>query len=344
MIAVIPFEVELAVERRRALDLDAVAGLAPWQTVPLGRDVVSHAHDVRRHDDRAAFGDARHLETDPGARVLFDPSHVGLEGFRCRDALGHLADLVQLEAERVGEELDDAAPAGLDRTGMEHRCLEIERVPEPEELAREAGVGVGRVVHDLGDPYGVDALTTGRQYERDQVVRETGVEAGRVEADAVGLAGLLERPRELLARERRVDHRDHGRVRDVLARRENREPVVEGLVDARFADRHVAHDVGVESEQRVLVVRREDPRRCVEPAELGGVLADLVGRVRVHADELEIGALNDAAQGVEAHVPGAPLNHAKRTALRLGFVRHVRCLLLRSAMRFDRVSIVRHSV
>jgi hypothetical protein len=95
----------------------------------------------------------------------------------------------------------------------------------------------------------------------------------------------------------------------VLARREEPAEVVERalVIVERRAERRVTHAVGVEGEDRVDVVGRDDTGvgAVDEPAR---VRPDLVGVVDAHADEVEVRPLEDRPERLATHVACAPLH------------------------------------
>ena len=72
--------------------------------------------------------------------------------------------------------------------------------------------------------------------------------------------------------------------------------------------RRVDHAVGIQRHQRVDVVRGDHPRGLPQTTQLGGVAAHLAGAGRVQTDQLEVGALDDGAQCVDAHIAGRELD------------------------------------
>jgi len=68
--------------------------------------------------------------------------------------------------------------------------------------------------------------------------------------------------------------------------------------------------VRAQRQQRVDVVGRDHARILGEAAQSGRVLADLLGIVGVHTDELETRMADDVAKAVEAHIARPPLNDA----------------------------------
>ena len=74
---------------------------------------------------------------------------------------------------------------------------------------------------------------------------------------------------------------------------------------------HVAEAVGLQREHRIEVVRRDDADRFAA-AQFPGIASDLVGAVREHAHELQIGMRDDAAECERARVAGAAVEHPVR--------------------------------
>ena len=82
--------------------------------------------------------------------------------------------------------------------------------------------------------------------------------------------------------------------------RRNRVISASACMRAGLGLRGVDDAVGAQGDQRVDIVGGHDTGRFGDTAQLGGVAADLVGPVRVQADEFEVGALDDGAQRVYA--------------------------------------------
>ena len=95
---------------------------------------------------------------------------------------------------------------------------------------------------------------------------------------------------------------------DVLPRLEQRDDVVGvGVLGERLA-RGVEHDVGVEGQDRRLVVGRGDARRWPTD-QFARVDADLGRVVDEQADQLEVGTVDDLAELCGADRAGRPLDH-----------------------------------
>ena len=97
-----------------------------------------------------AVDDALGGEAHGGDVAGIDVHHRAVDGLGRQPRLVALADLVELDAELVGEQADRAAPDGGDDPGQEqHRRRVVRTDAEPEAGAGEVGVVVGAVVADL---------------------------------------------------------------------------------------------------------------------------------------------------------------------------------------------------
>jgi hypothetical protein len=84
--------------------------------------------------------------------------------------------------------------------------------------------------------------------------------------------------------------------------------LIESVTGTGFGLRRVHHAVGAQGDQRVDVVGGHHAAEYLEATQLGGVTTHLVCAVGVHADEFEIGAPNDRAQRMAAHITGGELD------------------------------------
>ena len=271
----------------------------------LGRDdVLAHGPVEADADDVAlthpAAVVARHPR-DRAARDRHEPE-VGVAG-----RLGE-GDVerhpVEPDPERVGHH---RGRLGEDLRLAAHGLGESRGVGRLREAHRPLGLRalVRRAVHRLGDPDLVDALARAAEHHAHEV-RHARVGAAAEDRGAGALAGL-EDPgpigRGLLAAG------DPGRAgADVHPGTEQRAE----LVDAR-PQRVVAARVRAQGEQRLDVVGREHPGRLGPAAQVGGIRADLLLAVGVHAHQLEVGAGQDRVQRTAPDVAGRPLDHPERS-------------------------------
>ncbi len=116
---------EPAVEVRLAFEHDPVrqVGLADG---PVGADVAGEAGDVVDDDRLATVDDADRLEADRTAGAGFDRAEGGLDRLIGQPPVVGLADLVDLDAETVGDEADLALELAGDGTGQHDPRLEVQ--------------------------------------------------------------------------------------------------------------------------------------------------------------------------------------------------------------------------
>ena len=148
------------------------------------------------------------------------------------------------------------------------------------------------------------------EHQRQDVVREAGVDARREERRLALRARLFELRRHALAERARMHEPDHRARHHVLARREDARDVLHRVEGTPVGGGGVDDAVGVAREQRLGVARRA--HAGLRPsAEIARVLAVLrLGRDE-HAGEREIGMVEDLAQRVAADVAGGPLDDAE---------------------------------
>jgi hypothetical protein len=224
-------------------------------------------------------------------------------------ALELLADLVELEAEPVGEEAHGAAPRERERAGREQERRRVHRLAEAHRLEQDLRLVVRRVVDDLLDADLLPAPGQAREDERQHVVREARVDARGEERRATRRARVGEAIAHLGKNECGWTSGTTELDTTFLPAARMRTDVLDGFERAEVGGRGVADAVGVRGEQRVDVVRRLHPGRR-PAAERAGVATDLRRTVGPQAHELELRVVYDVAQRVRADVPSAPLDHA----------------------------------
>ena len=228
-----------------------------------------------------------------------------------RRLLVRLADLLDLDAERLGDLADHAAPCVRQRAREEQQRCVIERLREPHRAEQHLGLVVRVVVEDLEHAHGVDALTRARQRDRQQVVGEAGVDAGEEARRAALLARGVEPVDHRLVGGLRVQQLHHRARHHVGPGREDARDVVDRLPRPQVGSCGVTDTIGTQRKERIHVVRRAHPGGD-QAAQFAGISAGLVGAVHPESDELEVGVADDAAKGVDADVAGAPLDDTER--------------------------------
>ena len=108
-----------------------------------------------------------------------------------------LADLVELQPQRVGDHRHDAAPVFRQRAAREQRRLVVEGLAETEQVAHDPRLVVVLVVDDLLDPDRLDLVHQREQREGDQVAPESRVGAVVEERGACRRARRVERTAQL---------------------------------------------------------------------------------------------------------------------------------------------------
>src|SRR5439155_23573981 len=97
--------------------------------------------------------------------------------------------------------------------------------------------------------------------------------------------------------------RNEGARHDVLAGTRDTGEVLESLGPSEVTGRRVADAVRVDGEDLLDVVGGDDARRLFESTQLRCVETALLLRVHPQPRELEVGVVDDPAQGVSPHVP-----------------------------------------
>ena len=219
-------EVDVAVERERTVDLDAVAAAC-----------TRHARRASRAPRCCRSGSRRRTRRPGGRRThpcvtwrsapnvpgsITKPSTSARWRARCHgDVAG--AHLVELDAKALGRgggcrrSTSVFVPAATFSATAERG---IHRAADPD-LACFGGAVVLDVVQDLGDAHLVDALAAGEERHRDHVAHHARVDAGAVAARSPGGARGFDRLADLRRRVLRVVERHDRRLAHVLARGED---------------------------------------------------------------------------------------------------------------------------
>ncbi len=274
------------------------------------RDVVGDRPVLLGHEHRDTVlvpGPGHDLSDDAprGQRAARDLDVAG----RC-PGLDRVADLVELQPEDVGRRADGLFV--LPGDGTEHRRVDRDGpglLAHPHQVDQHLLAGDAGAVDVLLHGDLVDSLRERGHRGRESFEHEPGVFTGGVEPGPRPFARLADALVRVDAVGGQVVVRRRGD--DVLARREQCHDVIGvGVLGERLA-RGVEDEVGVEGQDRRLVVRRRDPRRrAVE--ESAGVDPDLPGVVDEHSDELQVGPVDDLPELRDPDRARRPLHHADR--------------------------------
>ena len=143
---------------------------------PVGGEGVVKPGDVLHDDGGPAVDDALHLEAQRGRGAGFDSACRDVERRLRGPALMGLADLVELDAEALGDHRDHAAPGERERAREEQQWGAVEGLAEAHRLEEHLGLVVGVVVEDLHHTHRVDPLARAQQRQRQQVVGEARID------------------------------------------------------------------------------------------------------------------------------------------------------------------------
>src|SRR5258705_1778614 len=307
-------DVGVDLDARVASDGRAVHAGAPVGWIrPVRSGGVGEPVDVFHGDDRQARTDTLDREPDGGHPSRGHRHHHALDRFGRHPGFVTFTNVVQLDAEAVGEASDLSTPQGSQHTGLEHDRRVIWRGAESHADAREFGVVVAAVVEDLlnGDRGG-----TCRQAQRGvhkRVAGEAGVDAVDVQRGVARLACPYQRFAQPVVGMLSCDQPDHRGANDIGAGSQESGYLIDCVTGTGLGLRRVHHTVGVNGDQRVDVVGGHHAAGFSETTQLGGVAAHLLRAVGVHADEFEIGAPDDRAQRVAAHISGGELEDSWRS-------------------------------
>ena len=173
----------------------------------------------------------------------------------------------------------------------------VERLAEAHRLEQHLRLVVGRVVDDLEDADLVPALAEARRATSGRTSLAKPGSMPEVKNDVPPARHAVLELVAHLREERLRVHERHDRARhDVLARGEDAADVLDRLEGPQVGGRGVADAVGVEREERVGVVGRAHAGRGGSPQSSPASVPGLRRAVHPHADELELGMVDDAPQ------------------------------------------------
>ena len=165
---------------------------------------------------------------------------------------------------------------------QQHRHL-VERLAEPHDVEHDLGAVVGGVVGDLHAAHLLDALAGARERERDEVVDESGVDAGDEDTRITLLGSVFHAVDVLVGHHApRVLQQPGRRPDDVDAGGQDAHDVGHRVGQPGVAHRAVDDAVGLGGQQGVEVVDGRDAGDGTvvqaDAAQLAGVLAHLLRR------------------------------------------------------------------
>ena len=257
------------------------------------------------HDRLTPVNDADRLEADRTARPGLDRPEGRLDRLLGQTPVVGLPNLVDRDAETVGDVADLALELTGDGTGQHDPRLEVEWLTESERVDHDL---LDAVVVVEGDLVAVDLAhrpRCGREDDRQLVAQKSGLDAGRVDRSPTG-AGRCFQPLTMGGHVgERVDERRRGGRDDVDPGREKALVVGHGARVTLGTTRAVDHAVRAQRDQGIDVVGGLDPDRHAV-GQLTRVLADLVLGVDPDAHELEVGTLVRGDDGERPDPAGGP--------------------------------------